>query len=1047
MLTDVRNIILNAQDLIDSLVNTTRSLNTTVNNLTTASDIADDIVSDALTGEIPATAAKAISDEDGNNIVSTYSTKANTVAHIEVVGNTIAITKNDVITSAIISSVDTATYATSAGSAITATSATTATSADSAGVADKLDTSTIGGVSTPIYLSSGEPTACTSVIATSCTGNAATATSAVSAGYASSTGQIGTTTIGDATRPVYISSGVPARCGTSLAISCTSANSAGAAVSASVATQLGTTTIGDASSPVYISSGTPTSITVVASSTNATVATKIGTANVGTSSKPIYLAAGVPTECTALIATDEKVKTTVATTSKAYIAGTVSNTATTGELVIDTGVYLDTTAGMLTATTFKGALSGNAATATSAASAGSAVSAASCTGKDTAGRVGTTIVGSTTRPVYISSGIPVSCGTSLAVSCTSANSAGSAVSAASCTGNAATATSATSAGYAVSAGKIGTTTIGGAAAPVYISSGTPVQCTGITATSAASAGYATSAGYCTGNCAGTANYANSAGKCTGAAATATSPNSAGYANSAGSCTGNAATATSAVNAGYAASAGRLGTATVGNASTGVYLSAGYPVAVTGGGGGNMSCTSAAVTVYCNSFYGDDGLDGTSYAQSYKTLARALTDTAKLKSNNYVELKLAGTWWDASYPSLTVPPNSRLNITLVNYENESLTSDCMVSLTNVTISNGSYVQINTNGMTLDIQGNLSVSNNSKLDVTGTGNIEITGNVTVTYNSAVRFANTGATVNGTTYTAATAESNNTCSVSISGTLTADENSSVIFNGPLYSWISGTVTIRAGSYLYFGGSGKIIEFNSQVNLYYGANCVHSAATVRYVSNLCVHKGNSTYAVVSGVIHGYGQEWIYVEHGGSFYMQGGTITRKATDYDYPAFACNAGDIYIESSASVTIERLTMNYGARVRFASGTLNIYGNNSTNSYDVCELNNNSVLVVAGTHRYQDTSNTPAHLVWVRGRSAYHATGSGIFSGVTSGSVLCLTEASWAKLDTMTLSGKVTGTSATRYGVDYQSVLNAGGQGASIPGASAGTTGSHGSNYVS
>ena len=63
---------------------------------------------------------------------------------------------------------------------------------------------------------------------------------------------------------------------------------------------------------------------------------------------------------------DTKVTNTLATTTKAYITGTTSATTSTGTQVFDTGVYLDTTAGMLTATTFKGALSGNATTATTA---------------------------------------------------------------------------------------------------------------------------------------------------------------------------------------------------------------------------------------------------------------------------------------------------------------------------------------------------------------------------------------------------------------------------------------------------------------------------------------------------------------------------------------------------------------------------------------------------------------------------------------------------------------------------------------------------------
>lgn len=80
--------------------------------------------------------------------------------------------------------------------------------------------------------------------------------------------------------------------------------------------------------------------------------------------------------------TDTKVYTKLATTTKAYLLGTStaptsSNKAVT--TVADTGVYLDTTAGSLTATTFKGNLTGNvtgnADTATSAANATTAASA------------------------------------------------------------------------------------------------------------------------------------------------------------------------------------------------------------------------------------------------------------------------------------------------------------------------------------------------------------------------------------------------------------------------------------------------------------------------------------------------------------------------------------------------------------------------------------------------------------------------------------------------------------------------------------------------
>lgn len=63
---------------------------------------------------------------------------------------------------------------------------------------------------------------------------------------------------------------------------------------------------------------------------------------------------------------DTKVTNTLNTTAKAYITGTTSSTTNTGTQVFDTGVYLDTTAGVLTAGTFKGKLTGNADSATKA---------------------------------------------------------------------------------------------------------------------------------------------------------------------------------------------------------------------------------------------------------------------------------------------------------------------------------------------------------------------------------------------------------------------------------------------------------------------------------------------------------------------------------------------------------------------------------------------------------------------------------------------------------------------------------------------------------
>lgn len=72
---------------------------------------------------------------------------------------------------------------------------------------------------------------------------------------------------------------------------------------------------------------------------------------------------------TITLPTDTKVTNTLATTTKAYLTGTTSSTTNTGTQIFDTGVYLGTTAGELVATTFTGALNGNATSATTAATA------------------------------------------------------------------------------------------------------------------------------------------------------------------------------------------------------------------------------------------------------------------------------------------------------------------------------------------------------------------------------------------------------------------------------------------------------------------------------------------------------------------------------------------------------------------------------------------------------------------------------------------------------------------------------------------------------
>lgn len=98
---------------------------------------------------------------------------------------------------------------------------------------------------------------------------------------------------------------------------------------------------------------------------SATSAVKLDTSTAGSATQPVYFSGGKPVACTYTLGksvpsnavftdTDTKVTNTLATTTKAYVTGTTSATTNTGTQVFDTGVYLDTTAGQLTATTFNG---------------------------------------------------------------------------------------------------------------------------------------------------------------------------------------------------------------------------------------------------------------------------------------------------------------------------------------------------------------------------------------------------------------------------------------------------------------------------------------------------------------------------------------------------------------------------------------------------------------------------------------------------------------------------------------------------------------------
>ena len=96
----------------------------------------------------------------------------------------------------------------------------------------------------------------------------------------------------------------------------------------------------------------------------ATSANKINT-DAGSTTQPVYFVNGVPVATTYTLEksvpsnavftdTNTKVTNTLATTTKAYVTGTTSATTNTGTQVFDTGVYLDTTAGKLVASTFSG---------------------------------------------------------------------------------------------------------------------------------------------------------------------------------------------------------------------------------------------------------------------------------------------------------------------------------------------------------------------------------------------------------------------------------------------------------------------------------------------------------------------------------------------------------------------------------------------------------------------------------------------------------------------------------------------------------------------
>lgn len=150
--------------------------------------------------------------------------------------------------------------------------------------------------------------------------------------------------------------------------------------------------------------------------------------------------------------TDTKVNTTLATTTKAYLLGTSTTPTSTAQAVTtvaDTGVYLDTTAGQLVATKFKGALDGNATSATKATQDGSGNTITSTYATKAALDTVSGLVGTTSVSTQISNAVG-------AIKYAGASTAG---------------------GSATSAVKLDTATAGSATQPVYFTGGKPEACT------------------------------------------------------------------------------------------------------------------------------------------------------------------------------------------------------------------------------------------------------------------------------------------------------------------------------------------------------------------------------------------------------------------------------------------------------------------------------------------------------------------------------------------------------------------------------------------
>ena len=231
-----------------------------------------------------------------------------------------------------------------------------ATSANSATTASKLsNTSAIGSLTVPVYFSAnGVPVSCSTTLGVSITGNATSATSLQ-------------TSAGSSTVPVYFSGGKPVQCSGTLNITSADSNKLGTRPAADYL---------EAFNAVSTSGSTLIFTKVNGSTQQATISVTVS----GTSDS----------------ANAVKIENKSNSSTTGYLVGVSSTSGTYQSLYTTSKILFNTSTGLLTATTFSGAFSGNATTATALKS----------------------NAGSTTLPVYFSGGKPVACSTTLGVSIT-----------------------------------------------------------------------------------------------------------------------------------------------------------------------------------------------------------------------------------------------------------------------------------------------------------------------------------------------------------------------------------------------------------------------------------------------------------------------------------------------------------------------------------------------------------------------------------------------------------------------------------------------------